>query len=326
MRYILSVTHRWAGLAIAAFLFVSGLTGAVDLLGSRARRSAQPAPDERGSRRARAPIRWSLPREIEARDPRIVVTYVPLVPRRASRSRSGVEPRVDPATGQLLRARLQRGLHRSGDRRRARPARMGRGLADHRARTSSRSSTCCTTRLHIPRDVGHRPLGHVVDGRASRSSGRSTASSASTSRCRSPRAHAPARRQSSNSNWRAASGRAGSRPGGSRRRGSAYRINFDIHRAFGLWLWVLLFILAFTGVSLNLYSEVAQPLVTLFSSFTPSPFDMRTPSAARQADRPAGQPSPRSWRTRARRRRTRRGWTEPVGVGLLLARATASTA
>ena len=29
MRYILSVTHRWAGLAIAAFLFVSGVTGAV---------------------------------------------------------------------------------------------------------------------------------------------------------------------------------------------------------------------------------------------------------------------------------------------------------
>ncbi|GAB2175594.1 PepSY-associated TM helix domain-containing protein [Dongia sp. agr-C8] len=57
--------------------------------------------------------------------------------------------------------------------------------------------------------------------------------------------------------------------------GSAYRINFDIHRAFGLWTWLLLFVLAISAVSLNLYEEVARPIVTAVSSFTPTPFDTR---------------------------------------------------
>ena len=52
---------------------------------------------------------------------------------------------------------------------------------------------------------------------------------------------------------RAGGGSAGSQPGRSRPAGSAYRINFDIHRASGLWTWGLLFILAFTGV-------LAEPL------------------------------------------------------------------
>ena len=30
-------------------------------------------------------------------------------------------------------------------------------------------------------------------------------------------------------------------------RGSSFRVNFDIHRAFGLWTWVLLFVIAFTA-------------------------------------------------------------------------------
>lgn len=58
-------------------------------------------------------------------------------------------------------------------------------------------------------------------------------------------------------------------------RGSPYRIAFDLHRAVSLWLWAFLFILAVSAASLNLYAEVAQPLVNLFSSFTPTPYDTR---------------------------------------------------
>ncbi len=47
--------------------------------------------------------------------------------------------------------------------------------------------------------------------------------------------------------------------------GSGYRINFDIHRAFGLWTWALLFVLAFTAFSLNLYREVFYPLMSMVS-------------------------------------------------------------
>ena len=51
--------------------------------------------------------------------------------------------------------------------------------------------------------------------------------------------------------------------------GSAYRINFDIHRAFGLWTWALLFIIAFTAFSLNLNFEVFSPIMRSVSNYTP---------------------------------------------------------
>jgi uncharacterized iron-regulated membrane protein len=40
---------------------------------------------------------------------------------------------------------------------------------------------------------------------------------------------------------------------------SLYRINFDLHRAAGLWTWVMLLMLAISGVQFNLYNEVFTP-------------------------------------------------------------------
>lgn len=59
--------------------------------------------------------------------------------------------------------------------------------------------------------------------------------------------------------------------------GSA-RLNYDLHRAFSLWTWGLLFIIAFTAFSLNLYREVFYPIMTTVSDVSPTPFDSRTPS------------------------------------------------
>lgn len=56
------------------------------------------------------------------------------------------------------------------------------------------------------------------------------------------------------------------------------KLNFDLHRAFGLWTWLLLFIVAFTGFSLNLYREVFFPLMTSVSDVTPTPIDERVPN------------------------------------------------
>lgn len=61
-------------------------------------------------------------------------------------------------------------------------------------------------------------------------------------------------------------------------RNGGTKLNFDLHRAFGLWTWVLLFIIAFTGFSLNLYREVFFPVMTMVSDVTPTPIDERTPS------------------------------------------------
>jgi len=51
-------------------------------------------------------------------------------------------------------------------------------------------------------------------------------------------------------------------------RGGSNKLNFDLHRAFSLWTWALLFILAFTAFSLNLYNEVFAPVMKTFSQVT----------------------------------------------------------
>lgn len=51
-----------------------------------------------------------------------------------------------------------------------------------------------------------------------------------------------------------------------RMNGGAYKLNFDLHRAGGLWLWAMLFVLAWSSVSFNLRGEVFDPVMkTLFA-------------------------------------------------------------
>jgi len=59
--------------------------------------------------------------------------------------------------------------------------------------------------------------------------------------------------------------------------GGGAKLNFDLHRAFSLWTWGLLFVLAFTAFSLNLYREVFYPVMKTVSEVTPTPFDTRVP-------------------------------------------------
>ncbi len=52
-------------------------------------------------------------------------------------------------------------------------------------------------------------------------------------------------------------------------RASAVRINFDLHRAFGLWTWAMLFVFAWSSVAFNL-DEVYTPVMnTLFGAPPP---------------------------------------------------------
>jgi uncharacterized iron-regulated membrane protein len=50
-----------------------------------------------------------------------------------------------------------------------------------------------------------------------------------------------------------------------KRGAGATRLNFDLHRANGLWFWAVLFMLALSGVFFNLQTEVFRPVVNLFS-------------------------------------------------------------
>lgn len=57
--------------------------------------------------------------------------------------------------------------------------------------------------------------------------------------------------------------------------GHAYRLNYDLHRAGGLWLWLLLLPIALSSVAMNLPSQVFKPAVSLFSTVEPSVYESR---------------------------------------------------
>jgi len=96
--------------------------------------------------------------------------------------------------------------------------------------------------------------------------------------------------------------------------GGVARLNFDLHRAFGLWTWGLLLIIAFTAFSLNLYREVFYPVMTKVSKVTPSPFDLRPRAPKHEPVMPTRQFGEVIAKAQADAKA--RGWTEPVGSAL----------
>ncbi len=63
----------------------------------------------------------------------------------------------------------------------------------------------------------------------------------------------------------------------------AYRINFDIHRAFGLWTWLMLFIFAWSSVGFNLNQVYTPMMRAMFEFSDPAP---GLPARAEPLDHP----------------------------------------
>jgi len=63
-----------------------------------------------------------------------------------------------------------------------------------------------------------------------------------------------------------------------------YRRHLDLHRAGGVWLWLLLATMAFTSIAVTFGEEIVQPLVTLVSPPSPSVFDRPAPPPGRLVD------------------------------------------
>lgn len=319
-RRLLLVCHRWVGLCIAGFLIMAGLTGAViswdheidDLLNAHLL-TAPPAP---GDAAAAQRMAFDLARRAETADPRARVTYLPLEPEKGASLALFLEPRIDPAT----REPFDLGYNQlffdpaSGQE-------LGRREWGKAALTRENFVPFLYAlhySLHVPAFWGSDRWGIWLMGgiallwtldcfvgfyltlpsRTRRIEAEAAAAMAAA-------APVAARRESGWwTRWKPA--------WQVKWRSSGRRITFDLHRATGLWLWAFLFVLALSGMSLNLYTEVAQPLVSAVSSFTPSPYDTREM-------RPLDQPiEPRQTMAqiaaRAAEEGTRRGWTEPVGA------------
>ncbi len=268
LRPILTFLHRWVGLFIAGFLFLSGVTGAViswdheldDVLNphlmyaqSKGQGAALPALD--------------LAREIEARDPRVQVNWLPLAPEPGGTLAFGVEPKRNPATGKLFAPGYNQVFIDP-----ATGAEQGRrewGAVWPITRETFVSFLYVLHySLHLPEMWGINRWGIWLLG---------VVAVLWTIDCfvgfyltLPPRPASAKARKGFWSRWKPA--------WQIKTKASLYRINFDIHRAFGLWLWGVLFTVAFTAFSLNLYSEVFYPAMSKISKVTPSPFDVRQPA------------------------------------------------
>lgn len=95
-------------------------------------------------------------------------------------------------------------------------------------------------------------------------------------------------------------------------RQGGYKFHFDLHRSGGVWIWGVLLIVAVTSVSMNLGTQVMRPLVSRFSTLTPTPFETRTPVAMDQTIPPT---IPRETVLHlARKEAQQRGWAQPAGA------------
>ena len=315
MRSTFVLVHRYAGLLIAAFLFISGVTGAIiswdheldDLLNPH-------LMEAKGEGPRLDPL--EVAKQVEARDPRVTVTFVPLDPAPGESLGLGVAPVVDPATGKL---------HEPGYNEVFLDPATGQELGKREwggvwpiTRENLVSFLYVLHySLHIPEMWGTDRVGLWLLGGiaiiwtldcfvgfyltlpARRRAREARANAEVTDDEAVPVGETRTWMQ----RWRPA--------WAVRWKGGATKLNFDLHRAFSLWTWALLFILAFTAFSLNLYSEVFYPVMSKISQVTPSPFDTRAPT-------PLNEPIPARIGfaeiiDRARAEGQVRGWKEPAG-------------
>ncbi len=247
MRAVLVRLHRYAGLATALFLVVAGLTGSLIVFHPELDRWLNPDLHDRVSAPGPRLSAGALAAVVEAADPRAHVVFVSL----ADEPGRSVDLFVAPHG----------------------PERLGYNQVfadpgDGRILGRREYGACCFSRdrlmpflhefhytLHLPGLWGVWLMGGIglvwlVD---------SVIGLALTW----PRAR-PWLAQ-----WR---------PAWTVRRGAgAYRLNFDLHRAGGLWTWVLLIVLSLSSVALNLHDEIFEPVVEAVMPVTPHVLDRLAP-------------------------------------------------
>lgn len=308
MRAMFGRLHRWAGLLTAAFLFFSGVTGAVISWDHEIDETLNAKLFDVTSSGPAIPS-IELAKQIEQRDPRARVIFFPMTPEPGHSLAFFVQPRIDPATAKRYTLDYNQIFLDPNT-----GAELGRRYWGAVWPVTSENFVSFLYKLHYTMHVpefwgsdrwGARLLGIIaiiwtidcfvgfyltLPARKLLRAGQAPSVKRELGKGFWAR-WAPA--------WKIKTS------------GSAYRINFDIHRAFSLWTWAVLFVVAFTAFSLNLYFEVFSPLMKTVSNYTPTPYEQRP---YRSLDDPI---EPKMTFAQIAERATAdakaRGFTEPLG-------------
>lgn len=261
IRAVLVLLHRWFGLFTAAFLFIAGLTGALISWDHELDEWLNPHLFHAPASGTPLPA-LELADRLEASDPRLRVRFLPLETEPGHTLAIMVEPHLDPASGQPYDPGFNQVLLDPATGEILGRREWGRISLDRENLLPFLYKLHYS--MHIP-DISLIPIGTLFMGVVAivwvidsvlalwiSFPGRATW------------------RQSFAFRWRA----------------GGYRLNFDLHRSGGVWLFLLVLTLAVTSVSMNLKEQVMRPLIGLVAELSPSPFAARTPVAVDQQKEP----------------------------------------
>ena len=270
MRNALTLIHRWLGLSVAVFLIVAGATGAViswdheidDWLNA----DILDAP-------GRGPLKdpLTLAAAIEAADPRASISYMTLALEEGHATQFLVRPKTDPATGKPfvldyntvyidpVTATI------TGHRDSASVALSKRNLMPWLRHLHES--------LHMPPFLGSDRWGFWLMGGVALMWFLDSFVAMVLTWPRQRTGKAPSGVSASRDwlqRWKPA--------WLLRWAAGGYKLNFDLHRAGGLWVWAIILVVSFTSFSLNLYREVFYPVMSLVSTTTPGPYETIQPA------------------------------------------------
>lgn len=287
MRNLLVRLHRWTGLAMAVFLVISGVTGAVIAFNHELDEWLNPEffyVQSRGE--AKSPYEFAA--RVEREDPRAKVTYFRLEPEPGHSLMVGVAGRLDPKTGKPRELGYTQVFFDPVTGERLGEREWGALRLDRAHLIPFLYSLHYT--LHLPERwgvwlMGVIALAWILD-------------------CfvgfwlTLPRGRPFFARWGRS--WRV------------RTEGAGARFNFDLHRAAGLWFWALLLMISVSAVYLNLQFEVFRPVLSRLTAVSPHPIELAASRKRAVGIEPAV--SFADVVAVARKEGERRGWVPPFDV------------